>query len=300
MRESLAQSINVTAIKTLYLGGLKETAELAQSMGLENLTDIDRYGLTMVLGGGEVSLLDITGAYGVFANEGVRVYINSIIKIENIKGEIFEERKLIKERVLDKNTSLIISDILSDNNARAPMFGQNSLLHFPFHDVAIKTGTTNNYRDAWVIGYTPNIVIGAWAGNNDNTPMDRRVASLIITPFWRSFAEPLITQQSDIYSSPFPKPSRENVSGFKPVLRGVWQVGYFEYLSIPPKEGDAKEDFEENNDEIDKVFLSKVHSILHWVDKKNPRGPIPINPNIDPQYKYWEYPIRVWVEQQEI
>lgn len=311
MRDALAQSINVPAVKTLYLAGLKETAYLARNMGLTNITDIDRYGLTMVLGGGEVSLLNLTGAYGSFANEGIRSHLSPILKIENSEGEVIEEYEPVKERVLDRNIALTISDILSDNRARTPAFGENSLLHFQNYDVAVKTGTTNNYIDAWIVGYTPDIVVGAWAGNNDNTPMDRRVASFIITPFWREFIEPVLSD----YSSPFPSYRKEDISELKPVLRGVWNVGSYkdtenndteeiengseDRSDVIEDETLDDEDVEDVEDVEDKaVFVSNIHSILYWVKKDNPRGDIPVNPAIDSQYIYWEYPVRNWVQQQ--
>ncbi len=320
MRDALAQSINVPAVKTLYLAGIYETAELAKSMGLKNLSDdISKYGLTMVLGGGEASLLNLTGAYGVFANEGVKVDLSPIIKIENNKGEILEENELDEERVLDKKIALTISDILSDNSARTPAFGENSLLNFPGYDVAVKTGTTNDYKDAWIIGYTPDIVVGAWAGNNNNTPMERRVASFIITPFWRDFIQPVLKDKKDLGTlSYFPAFSKEENYNLKPVLRGVWQIEMVNNVEESIKEKDIKSDDnkevdDNNNDEKDieedtdkeeeikePVSLISVHSILHWVDKKNPRGQIPLNPYSDSQYKYWEYPVQRWVEQQGI
>ena len=296
MRDALAQSINVPAIKTLYLAGINETAELARSMGLENLTDINKYGLTMVLGGGEASLLNLTGAYGAFANEGVKVNLSPIIKIESNEGDILEENEPVKKRVLDKNIALTISNILSDNSARTPAFGANSLLNFPGYDVAVKTGTTNDYKDAWIIGYTPDIVVGAWAGNNDNTPMVKRVASFIITPFWRDFIYPVIQDKKESGTlSYFPPFSREENSNLKPVLRGIWQIESFN----KNKEEDSKEEVIDE-DSKESISLFSVHSILHWVNKDNPRGEKPLNPYSDPQYIYWEYPIQKWTEQQGI
>ncbi len=315
MRDALAQSINVPAVKTLHLAGIRETGQLARSMGLESITDIDRYGLTMVLGGGEVSLLDLTSAYGVFANEGIRVHPSPILKIENNKGEVLEENQPVREIVLDKNIALMISDILSDNSARAPAFGENSLLHFPGYSVAVKTGTTNDYRDAWVVGYTPNIAVGAWAGNNDNSPMERRVASFIITPFWRDFIQPVLLEQRNVgLNAVFPPPIKEDLSDLKPVLRGVWRMEtYQNNLPAPSNEPeeieteneniDGEEESNEDNEiqEQEEVVVSvSVHSILHWVNRNDPRGDIPLNPYLESQYIYWEYPVQRWAEWQGI
>ncbi|MFP4539328.1 MAG: transglycosylase domain-containing protein [Candidatus Paceibacterota bacterium] len=290
MRDALAQSVNIPAVKTLHLAGLEETGELAKDMGLKNLNKIDSYGLTMVLGGGEVSLLNLTSAYGVFANEGVRVEHIPVLKIENNNGEVLEEHQPVRKRVLDKDIALQISDILSDNNARTPAFGQNSLLNFSDHDVAVKTGTTNDYKDAWIVGYTPDIAVGAWAGNNDGSSMHKRVASFIISPFWRDFMEPVI-QQGEVSS--FPEPPKEDQDELKPVLRGQWQV-----KETTQKNNEEDDDEDDDEDEVEET--TKVHSILHWVNKEDPRGDHPSDPASDSLYFYWEHPIQEWATEQGI
>ncbi|MCK9379367.1 MAG: PBP1A family penicillin-binding protein, partial [Candidatus Moranbacteria bacterium] len=187
LRNALAQSVNIPSVKTLYLAGMNESLETMQDMGISTLVNPNRYGLTLVLGGGEVSLLEMTGAYSVFANNGAKNKNTGILKIEDSQGNILEEYKPSPEQVLDKNIALSITDILSDNVARAPAFGQTSALYFPDRQVAVKTGTTNDYRDAWVIGYTPNLAVGVWCGNNNNTSMEKKVAGFIAAPLWNSF-----------------------------------------------------------------------------------------------------------------
>ena len=178
LRSALAQSINVPAVKLFYLSGLRDSLKTAEDMGISTLTDISRYGLTLVIGGGEVTLLDITSAYGVFAHSGVKNPYTGILKIENTEGKILEEFTLEEKEVLPKNTALTISDILSDNISRAPTFGSNSVLNVK--NTAVKTGTTNSNKDAWTVGYSTNIVVGVWAGNNDNTPMNKRTAGFVL------------------------------------------------------------------------------------------------------------------------
>jgi membrane peptidoglycan carboxypeptidase len=146
LRAALAQSINIPAIKLFYLSGLEDSQKVSEDMGISTLTDVNRYGLTLVIGGGEVTLLDITSAYGVFANSGVRNPYTGILKIEDRSGRVLEEYIQDEKEVLPKNTALMISDILSDNQARIPTFGANSPLLVPGHDVAAKTGTTNNNK----------------------------------------------------------------------------------------------------------------------------------------------------------
>ncbi|MEX2369092.1 MAG: transglycosylase domain-containing protein, partial [Candidatus Paceibacterota bacterium] len=160
-RNALAQSVNVPAVKVFYLAGMEDSLDTARSMGISTLNKkTDRYGLSLVLGSGEVTLLDLTSAYGVFANEGVKNSHTGILRIEDVEGEILEEFKEVPERVLATETARMITNILSDNVARTPSFGPNSPLFFPDYDVAAKTGTTNNYLDLWTVGYNPNIAVG--------------------------------------------------------------------------------------------------------------------------------------------
>lgn len=286
MRNALAQSLNIPAVKTLYLAGIPDAIKLARDAGLSNLTDWRRYGLTFVLGGGEVRLLDMVGAYSVLANEGEKVETRSILRVEDINGNVLEDNEKtepVKQRVLDRNAALQISDILSDNVARTPLYGANSLLNFgESFDVAAKTGTTNDRRDAWIFGYTPNLVVGAWAGNNDNTSMNE-LSGLIISPLWRAFMDvALADKPQDRFNEPDAIPD-----DIKPVLRSN---GYFvdtEALVSNLEHGTEIEDIME-------IMNQSTHSILHYVDKEDPRGPYPRNPSDDGQYSLWEYGVSVW------
>lgn len=270
MRNALAQSINIPAVKTIYLAGLTDTLKLAKAMGITTLGDPNRYGLTLVLGGGEVTLLDISSAYGAFATDGVRVPPIAVLRVEDNSGNIIEDNEQIQgSQVLERSVAQQINDVLSDPVARGPLTGGSDIFNFPGRDVAIKTGTTNDYRDAWTIGYTPNLVVGTWAGNNDNTSMERRVSGFIVGPIWSEFMKYAVTK---LPNRAFTR-SESSSEGLKPVLRGIWQGGTWE-----------------GNDEVE----GGVHSILHWVDKNNPRGSIPNNPANDPQYMYWEAPVRAW------
>lgn len=294
MRNALAQSINIPAIKTLYLAGMRDTLRLAKDMGINSLTNTDQYGLTLVLGGGEVSLLDITSAYGVFANGGVRNPYYAINEIKDITGTVIERYDGVSSQVLDKNVALQISDILSDESARIPAFGANSPLNFPNRDVAVKTGTTNDYHDAWIVGYTPHIAIGAWAGNNDNSPMQKQVARYIIAPYWNMVMNEALKIVPD---ETFEQPVIENSYELKPVLRGNWQGG--NSILIDTKTGKM---INESTplDRIGEKITGGVHTILHWVDTDDPRGPAPQNPRNDPQYESWEYGVRNWVQRNNI
>jgi 1A family penicillin-binding protein len=288
LKNALAQSINVPAIKALYLAGIQSSLETARDFGITSLSDIDHYGLTLVLGGGEVSLLEMTGAYGVFATGGVRNPTQGILAIETSLGAPLESFTQNSTRVIDEQIALQISDILSDNDARAPAFGQQSFLYVPNHDVAVKTGTTNDYRDAWIVGYSPNLVVGAWAGNNDNSPMEKKVAGFIIAPLWNEF---ITTALKDMPVERFQKPATENSAELRPFLRGIWQGN--ETYTVDTLSGKLATQYTPPELQSEKV-VREVHSILHWVDKKNPRGPKPIDPTQDSQYRLWEPPVRAW------
>ncbi|OGD98876.1 hypothetical protein A2W45_01520 [Candidatus Curtissbacteria bacterium RIFCSPHIGHO2_12_41_11] len=185
-REALANSYNIPAVKVLALNGVGEMIKQARKMGITTFEDESRYGLSLTLGGGEVRMTEHAEAFGGFANEGERIPLSPILKIEDSSGKIIEEFKQPKgERVLSRETSFLISSILSDNGARSAAFGANSLLNIRGKTVAVKTGTTDDKRDNWTIGYTPSYLVVTWVGNNDNTPM-RAVASGITgaTPIW--------------------------------------------------------------------------------------------------------------------
>ncbi len=277
-RNALAQSLNIPAVKALYLAGIPDSLKMARDLGITTLTDVNRFGLTLVLGGGEVKLLEMVGAYGTFANEGVRNELTSIVSIEDNDGTVLEATKPVSKQVLDRDITLQISDILSDNIARTPLFGANSPLYFPGRDVAAKTGTTNDKRDAWVIGYTPNLVVGAWAGNNDNRSMSE-ISGLIITPLWRQFMDVALAK---IPAQTFKEPPR-TPDTLKPVLRGVW----FDPTALVDENNDSDTPLKVEN------AVSGAHSTLYFVNKDDPRGPQPEN-QTDGQFPLWEYPVTLW------
>ncbi|NQV87945.1 MAG: transglycosylase domain-containing protein [Parcubacteria group bacterium] len=295
MRNALAQSINIPSIKTLYLAGIKETLRLAKDMGITSLGDSNQYGLTLVLGGGEVSLLDITSAYSVFANNGKRNPYRAILEIEDNKGNVLEKQKETPTRqVIPENVALTISDVLNDETARTPAFGVHSFLYFQNRDVAVKTGTTNDYRDAWIVGYTPNIAVGAWAGNNDNSSMEKKVAGFIIAPFWNAFMSEVLKNLPD---EKFQKPATGDTVNLKPILKGEWQgTTSYQIDKISGKRATQFTPIELIQD----IVIGPIHNILYSVDKDNPRGDAPQNPQNDPQYNLWEYPAQQWLQRQGI
>lgn len=296
LRNALAQSINIPAIKVLYLAGIKDSIDTARKMGIEELADQNQYGLTLVLGGGEVSLLDMTSAYGVFANEGLRNPYQGVLRVEDNNGVVLEDFSPHPTEVLSKNVALQISDVLSDNAARAPAFGDRSYLYFEGKDVAVKTGTTNDYKDAWIVGYTPSFALGAWVGNNDNTPMEKKVAGFIVAPMWNSFMKEVLNDP-DYPNTSFEKPTGGDPSTLKPVLRGIWKGGESYY--IDRISGKLATQYTPNETKEERV-ITNVHEILYWVDKNNPLGPQPLHPENDPQFSLWEKPVQDWALKQGI
>ncbi|MCK4859838.1 MAG: transglycosylase domain-containing protein, partial [Candidatus Omnitrophica bacterium] len=198
LRTALAQSLNVPAVKVLvYLAGIDNSIKTAQDLGITTLNP--PYGASIVLGGWEVRLLEITSAYGVFAADGLKIPPVSILKIEDNNGNIIFENKKTPQRVLGTKETRTLNNILSDNKARSPMFGSNSNLYISGYDVAGKTGTTEEYKDAWTIGYSPSLVCGVWAGNNDGTVMAKKPAVTIAGHIWKNFmlqTLPLFPKQS--------------------------------------------------------------------------------------------------------
>lgn len=284
MRNALAQSLNIPAVKTLYLTGIRSALKVANDAGINTLNDPNRYGLTLVLGGGEVRLLDMVGGYSVFANEGMKYPIKSILRIEDANGEVIEESEPQGQKVMDREVALQISDVLSDNVARTPLYGANSLLYFGGRDVAVKTGTTNDKRDAWIIGYTPNLVVGAWAGNNDNSSMSE-ISGLIISPLWRQFMDVAL---ADLPEESFPEPAAVP-NDIKPVLRSNGFAIDAASIAESILEGSGVD-----ASGLLQALYDNTHSILYYVNKDDPRGPYPSNPASDPQFLLWEYGVTRW------
>lgn len=265
---ALAQSINIPAIKVLYLTGIQDAVNLAKSFGLATLGDPNRYGLTLVLGGGEVRLLDLVGAYAVFGNSGMRNSSVGVLEVADVSGRILETYVQKPERVLPEKTAHDISAMLSDAAARVPEYPLNSPLSFRGYDVAVKTGTTDDTRDAWTVGYSPSIALGVWVGNNDNTPMVKSVAGLIAVPMWHEAMKYALSKYPRAY---FGEPSLIS-SSLPPILRGDWKIA-------------------DRNGEI------IPHELLYWVDKENPQKSFPQTGYADPQFPYWEYGVSSWYAQ---
>src|SRR3990167_706660 len=199
MRFALANSYSIPAVKMLAANGLESMVATASAMGITTFQDPSRYGLSLTLGGGEVRMVYMAVAFGVFANQGLKVPLTPILKVENYKGEVleqvnFEDQPPADERVLPAEVTYLISHILLDNGARAAAFGSSSQLTIPGHAVSVKTGTTDDLRDNWTIGFTPSFLVTSWVGNNDNTPMSPYLVSGVsgAAPIWHEIMQKIL------------------------------------------------------------------------------------------------------------
>lgn len=199
LRQALANSINIPAVKLLNAVGISDFVDLGKNMGITTWGDPKKYGLSITLGAADVKMVDMATVYATLANLGKRVEINPILEIDDSKGSVLEKKQETSTQVLNPGVSFIISDILADNNARAMEFGTNSPLAVANHTVSVKTGTSDNKRDNWTIGFTPNYLVAVWVGNNDNSPMDQTLASGITgaAPIWHDIMSSLIADKPD-------------------------------------------------------------------------------------------------------
>ena len=261
IREALAQSVNVPAVKALYLVGEKNAIANAYSFGLTTLTNPASYGLSLVLGGGAVKLIDLTEAYSVLSQQGIKHAQTMVLSVQDTDGKTLESYRDQSSQVADAQSVNLVNDILSDASARAPLMGASqNLTVFPGYDVALKTGTSNDYRDAWAMGYTPSLVVGVWAGNNNNTVMQKSGSSILAAvPMWSAFMTQALP---DVPNTTFTQPN--STTATKPVLTGQY------------------------------VINGQIHDILYYVDKSDPTGSDPTNPAIDPQYNNWETGVENW------
>lgn len=205
LRTSLANSLNIPAVKTLYFVGVKDMIATAEKMGITSFQDPNRYGLSLTLGGGEVTLVELTGAYAVLANQGARAPLVSVNKIVDGQGHTvfdLQQNRPAPENVFDPRYAYLITNILSDNNARAMEFGANSALKIS-RTAAAKTGTTNDFKDNWTLGYTPELVVGVWVGNARNTAM-RDVSGISgAAPIWHNVIE-RVYKEDDLFKGVAP------------------------------------------------------------------------------------------------
>lgn len=293
MRRALANSLNIPAVKTIYLTGKDKVLDNADALGYTTLGDRDRFGLALALGGGEVKLLEHTSAFATFAREGERHPTASILKVEDRSGNVLYEWTDSATQVLDKAAVQNLNSVLSDQSARGSTF---AALNIPGKTTAGKTGTTNDFHDAWTVMYTPSFVTGVWTGNNDNTEMDYLADGVIIAaPIANDYMSRILEGLPDETFSAAPKSTAnkgvlngeigEKVEKY--VDKGTKHIIPDECVASYPAEFKEKKEFKE------------AHTILQYLRKEDPLGSPPSDPASDPMYATWEKAIQTWAEGQD-
>ncbi|MBI4435478.1 transglycosylase domain-containing protein, partial [Candidatus Uhrbacteria bacterium] len=291
VRDALQRSLNIPAVKMVYLVGVENALDFATSLGYSSFGDHSAFGLSLVLGGGEVKLLEHTNAYATFANEGVRYDTAAILRVEDNDGTVLEEWRVREgKKVVDANVARTLSHVLSDNDARTPVFGASSYLQLGERPVAAKTGTTNDYRDGWLMGYTPSLAVGVWVGNNDNAPMNKAGGSIGAGPIWNGFMSRAL-QGKPI--EPFTPPVIEATG--KAILDG--SVGSTTVV-VDRASGKLATQYTPDSYREARTY-AQYHSILHYVNRTDPRGPAPEHPEEDELYAPWEAAIASWLQKKQ-
>ena len=279
LREALGQSLNIPAVKVLYLAGVDNVITMARQMGIGTINP-DRVDLALVLGGAEVRLLDLTGAYSVLASEGVYNPPAFILSTQDKNGTILEEFAAKPKHVLDPEITRLVTGVLSDNTARAPIFGVSNPLSIPGIDVAAKTGTTTDFRDGWTMGYTPGLVVGVWAGNNtDKIKPVQAEGAYVAGPIWNKLMQFAVHNFPREFGGSFPAPLPHRLLDL-PMVNGT--LASDRLVKIDKFSGKLATDATPP-DLIEQHSYKEVHSLLYYV-----------RPD-DPQLDAWEAPVKTWL-----
>ncbi len=291
MRNAIQHSLNIPMVKFLYLGGKDNMLDMMRKLGVHGLADNDQYGLAVALGAAEMRLVDHVAAFGVFANDGRKMPMTTVAKVEDPTSKVLEEWKEQKgEQAVDQNVARTLSNILSDDAARAPVFGAGSYLTLADRPVAAKTGTTNDNKDGATIGYVPQLVAGVWVGNNDNTPFRGGDGFKVAAPIWNDFMSHVLAGKKVIqFNKPEPMPAN------KAVLAGKIGAKGGEKKRISKIDGKlAPKDLPDNY--VEEKEFNDYHTILFFLDRNNPLGPAPGNPKGDPMFTRWEKAVLAWAK----
>lgn len=301
MRTALDGSLNIPAVKALYIAGLDDTLKTATDMGITTLTNTADYGLSLVLGAGEVKPIEHAGAFGVFANGGIKQEESWYVKIEDNKGKTLDEYKQKPgKQVLDPQIAYLMSNVLSDNNARAYIFGSRNSLTLPDRPVAAKTGTTNDYKDAWTVGYTPQIATAVWVGNNNGALMKKSAdGSVVAAPIWQSY---MTAAHKGLPKEEFKKPSgiktvtidaitgRKTTSATKQTRTDIFPSWY----KVPEVYGQSQE--VKIDKSTGKLATDKCPAEL--IETKIYSPIIAEIPPTDPAFARWNAPVQAWAASQ--
>jgi membrane peptidoglycan carboxypeptidase len=229
VRRALDNSLNIPAVKTLKFAGIPETIQTAHDLGITTLSNPSTYGLALVLGGGEVRPIDMATVYATFANSGVKVMPRSIVQVTDRYGnDITKSVPSPPKPVLDPRVAYMITNILSDDSSRQPEFPSNGPLTLPGRPVAAKTGTTNDFRDNWTVGYTPQLATAVWVGNNDHTAMNNVDGITGAAPIWHDY---MTSALADVPATAFAVPAgitAAKVCAADGGLANPWDLGYTE------------------------------------------------------------------------
>ncbi len=295
IRHALQQSLNIPAIKAFYLAKPEDVATLANKLGYSNFEQGKDYGLATAIGAREVKGIEHLGAFATFANNGVNMGIKTILKIEDSSGKVLYEKEDEGTRVVDENAAKTITNVLSDNNSRT--WGRTELTISDGRPVAAKTGTSNKNigtssltNNTWTVGYTPSLAAVAWAGNSDGSVGNYRAESLYnASPIWKGFME-RATASTEKEQFDAPKP----IESSKSMLRGKMDEET-KITICKPSKLIATENCPESMRE-EKTFR-EVHTILYYIDRDNPSGDSPKNPEKDPQFRKWEDAVKEWAKE---
>ncbi|MEK7539995.1 MAG: transglycosylase domain-containing protein, partial [Patescibacteria group bacterium] len=292
LRSALNRSLNIPAVKMAYLTGIDMLLETADALGYTTLTDRDNYGLSLAIGGGDVTLLDHTSAFATLAREGERHPVTGVLKVETSTGQVLYEWKDAPQQALDQKAARILNSVLSDQAARGYTFAPLNLKDRP---VAAKTGTSQEFRDAWTMGYTPSLAAGVWVGNNDNTKMNQNAGAdgvSLAAPIWNTFmTRALDGTSAETFQKAEYTASNPGVLGNleKRETKKIDKVT----KKLIPDECVAAYPPEYMEDKEFKV----AHDLLFWVDKSNPNGGVPEHPEQDPMFTAWETGVTKWAEE---
>ncbi|MFH0987891.1 MAG: penicillin-binding protein [Parcubacteria group bacterium] len=283
LRTALGHSLNIPAVKTLYLAGIDNVLDLLELNGYTTFGDRSRFGLSLVLGGGEVKLLEHTAGYGTLADEGMYHAPQAILSVEDSNGNILYQYKDDSHAVLEKQIVDEVTSIISDPSVRLSVN-----MSIPGRPNAAKTGTTNDFRAAWTMGYTPSLVTGVWVGNNDNSAMRRGAdGTVVAAPIWKEYMTKALagTPVENFPEVTIPTTGKGILDG-DPIPESIVKID--KYTGLRATDATPSE-------AIITKTVREAHDILYYVDRDNPLGPIPLNPSRDPQFINWEAGVQDWL-----
>ncbi len=291
LRSALSGSLNIPAVKVLYLVGIPDALSMLKRFGYTTIREAKDYGLSLVLGGLEVKMMDHVNAFATLARDGVKKPQRAILRIEDSNGkELYKAKDAPQEKVIDDIVARKVNSILSDNNARSFIFGSSNYLTLGSVPVAAKTGTTNDFNDAWTIGYTPNVVTGVWIGNNNNKKMSSGAdGSVVAAPIWNAFMQEAIKNYPATGFTNYQKQESN-----KAMING--SLAQEKTVKINKLNGLLATD-NTPLDLIEEKTFKKVHNILHYVIKQDPLGSYPDDPQSDSNYATWEESVQKWAKE---